>query len=234
MIFSGKDARYIGRVLRLKRGDKIVGFDGKGNEYVGTIAIMSPRRVEAVIEEERTLLKKYSARVGLAQAVIKSSGTDRLLRPAVELGISDFYPLRTSRTVVKPGKDQDKKLARWGKIALDAVRQSGRVVAPVIHPFRDWKGALCLVSEFDLCLLPWERETEKTLREVFGAYPPGKLPGSVLVVIGPEGGFTEREVQTAVDAGFRTVSLSPATLRANTAALTALSCVQYELNPGGA
>lgn len=230
MIFQGDEARHISRVLRLKRGESIVGFDGQGNEYAGTIAIISSRHVEAVITEEISRPPASFLRLGLAPAVIKGTGVDDLLRRAVEIGISDFYPLQTSRTVVRPGKKREKKEERWKNITLDAVRQSGRRRVPVIHPFRDWKGLLCLVSEFDLCLLPWAKEKERGIKEVLSSFLPDSLPASVLAVIGPEGGFTEREVETAVKAGFRPVGLGPATLRSATAGLAALACVQYQFS----
>ena len=228
MIFEGEEARHISRVLRLKRGERITGFDGRGREYIGTIAIIAPRHVEAVITEKKVAPKKLSLRVGLSPAVIKGAGLDDLLRRAVEIGISDFYPLLTSRTVVQPGKKREKREQRWKKIVRDAVRQSGRSRIPVVHPFRDWKGVLCLVSEFDLCLLPWEKEKKNGIKDLLSSSASSPLPASILVVIGPEGGFTDREVEAAVRAGFKTVSLGPATLRSATAALAALTCVHYQ------
>ena len=232
MVFLGKDARYICKVLRLRRGDVIIGFDGGGMEYTGTIAILSPKRVEAVITGSTHTNDSPSSRVALAQALLKGSGLDSVIRQATELGISDFYPLATRYCIPKVKKEGEKRLERWRKISVDAVRQSGRTANPVIHPVRGWQGFLSMAGEFDLSLLPWEREKKRSLKSVLTGLTDQKRPGRILIAIGPEGGFTDMEVEEAVKAGFRTVSLGVRILRATTAGIATIACVQYELGEG--
>ena len=229
MVFLGKDARYIHKVLRLRRGDVIIGFDGGGVEYTGMIAILSPKRVEAVITGSAHVDELPSCRVALAQALLKGGGLDGVIRQATELGISEFYPLATRYCIPRVKKDGEKRLERWRKIAIDAVRQSGRTENPVIHPVRGWREFLLLADEFDLSLLPWEGEKDRTLKSVLAGIMDGRRPGRILIAIGAEGGFTDTEVEEAVQAGFRAVSLGKSVLRATTAGIATVACVQYEL-----
>ncbi len=234
MIFSGKDARYICKVLRLQRGAEIVGFDGSGTEHIGTIAVLSTRRVEAIITASTVTKSAVSPfRLVLAQALLKGGNLDGVIRQATEIGISDFFPLATRYTIPRVRKAGEKRLERWTKIAVDAARQSGRKVNPVIHPVRGWGELLSLVPEFDLCLLPWEKERTRTLKDALIGHKGKKMPASILIAIGPEGGFSDDEAGEAAIAGFRTVSLGGNILRGATAGVVAVACVQYELGYEG-
>ncbi len=231
MIFTGPDARYIVSSLRLKRGTEIVGFDGGGMEYTGTIAILSPRRVEAVISGTSVSTEAPSLRIALAQSLLKGRGLDGVLRQATELGISEFIPLATRYTIPRLFQEGEKRRQRWARIAADASRQSGRKINPVVHPVENWKDFLARAREYDLSLLPWEKEQEKSLKEVTARLTGGG-PARILVAIGPEGGFTEIEAAEAVEAGFLAVSLGPRILRATTAGVAAVAFLQIALGEG--
>ena len=231
MVFSGPDARYICRVLRLPRGAEIVGFDGLGTEYTGTIAILSPRRVEAVISGSSVSAPAPRLRIALAQSLLKGKGLDGVIRQAAELGISEFFPLATRYTIPKFISEGEKRRQRWLKIAVDASRQSGRKFTPAVHPVQGWKEFLSRAVEYDLALLPWEREGERSLKEAAGRL--SGTPARVLVAIGPEGGFTEPEAAEAAAAGFVVVSLGPGILRATTAGIAAVAYLQIALGEAG-
>lgn len=230
MVFKGDDARYICRVLRLKRGEGIIAFDGQGNEYAGTIGILSPRRVEAIIMEvsQKTPTRPY--RVALAQSLLKGAALELVLRQTTEAGISDFYPFSSARSVAGGFLRARGKQERWRKIVVDAVRQSGQDIVPAVHQLRDWKELLQLAGEYDLCLLPWEGEKAKSLK---AALEEAGSPEKILVAIGPEGGFADSEVAEAAGAGFMPVNLGPSIYRASTAGLATISAVHYHFQPAG-
>jgi len=232
IVFTGKDAHYMRKVLRVKRGESICAFDGQGVEYSATVGIISPRRVEAIISgvERKGPVRAY--RVALAQAVVKGSGLDLVVRQASEVGISEFFPLITRHCMGKMGRSLERKGERWEKIATAATRQSGQNFTPRIHPLLRWKEFLPLCSQYDLCLLPWEKEQEKRLKTVLKKCSLSSPPGKIMILIGPEGGFSESEVAEAIAAGFQPVSLGPATLRAITAGVVAVSNVHYHCQKG--
>lgn len=229
MIFTGADARYIASALRLKRGEEIVGFDGGGAEYTGTIAILSPKRVEAVISRTSVTEESPPLRIALAQSLIKGGALDNVLRQATELGISEFIPLASRYTIPKLFQESEKRRRRWERIAADASRQSGRKIIPVVHPVENWREFLIRAGDYDLALLPWEKEKERSLREAVAPLAGGDRSVRILVAIGPEGGFAENEAEEAVAAGFLAVSLGPRILRAATAGVAAVAYLQLAL-----
>ena len=226
VIFEGKDAHYISRVLRLRRGEEIVVFSGDGAEYAATIGILSPRRVEAIVTGVSRAKAARPYRVALAQAFLKGHGLDEAVRQCVEVGLADFYPLVTARCVGEVGR-WEKKEKRLAGIAADACRQSGQSLLPVVHPPLSWNNLLALTSEFALRLLPWEGEKETSLKAALRAFTPQSPPNGILAAIGPEGGFTEEEVAQARAAGFASVRLGPSILRAVTAGVSVLSAIHY-------
>ncbi len=229
MVFTGKDARYISRSLRLRRGMEIVGFDGGGMEYTGTIAIISPRRVEAVISGSSALAEAPAFRIALAQSLLKGRGLDTVLRQATELGIWEFIPLATRYTIPRLIQEGEKRRQRWVRIAADASRQSGRKINPVVHPVEQWKDFLSRAGQYDLALLSWEKEAQRPLKDAVARFSRGGSPARILVAIGPEGGFTDSEAAEAVEAGFLAVSLGPRILRAATAGVAAAAYLQLAL-----
>jgi 16S rRNA (uracil1498-N3)-methyltransferase len=233
MVFTGKDARYISRVLRLPRGAEIVGFDGSGTEYTGTVAILSPKRVEAVISRTAVSEEAPALRIGLAQSLLKGKGLDGVVRQVTELGIAEFFPLATRYTIPKLFSEGEKRRQRWLRIAVDASRQSGRKITPAVHPVQNWKEFLIRTGEYDLALLPWEKEGDRSLPAAAARLSESGRPARILVAIGPEGGFTESEAAEAVEAGFITVSLGPGILRATTAGVAAVAYLQLAWGEGG-
>ena len=231
IIFLGRDAHYIRNVLRMRRGEAILAFDGRGNEYSAVIGIISSRRVEAVIRSRERKETRRPYRLALAQAILKGSASDLVVRQASEVGISDFYPLITRRSLGGVSRGLLRKVQRWEKIAIDAARQSGESSVPRIHTLLRWEELLLLNAGYQLSLLPWERE-KKSLKEVLQLYPSSPPPEKILVLVGPEGGFSQPEVEEAVKAGFQTVSLGPNILRSSTAGVVAVALIHYHFQPG--
>jgi len=228
VVFEGKDAHYIERVLRLRRGEEIVVFSGEGTEYTAIIGILSPRRVEAIVTAVSRAPSARSLRLALAQSFLKGRDFEAAVRQAMEIGFSDLYPLSSSRCVGEL-KRWEKKEKRIAAIIADACRQSGQSVLPVVHPPLSWNNLLTLATEFDLCLLPWEGEKEKSLKAALCAPLPAGVPRGILAAIGPEGGFTAEEVALARAAGFVPVRLGTGILRAATAGPVTLAMISYHL-----
>ena len=219
---KGSDAHHINDVLRLRKGDWLVLSDGKGNSYRATLVSAGKKAVEARITEE--IRRKAGALPPcLAFAVIKHDRSEWIIQKAVELGCRHIIPYYCNRTIPK-FKSADKKIDRWRDIAAGAAKQSGLFFLPQIDQPAQF-GKLCgRLSQYSKTLLFWEGEQKTGLRDALHGLRP-----EILVVVGPEGGFDSSEIDNAVAAGATTVSLGQQILRVETAALTALAIVQYEL-----
>jgi 16S rRNA (uracil1498-N3)-methyltransferase len=221
IVLTGTDASHICTVLRLQTGDKIQVLDGKGSLYVVRLADIKNKLVKGEIISSEKVNTESSLTIHLGQSLIKGNKFDVVLRKSVELGVKTITPLMTERTVVK--SDGNKKIARWQKIAEESCKQCGRSSIPkVSENIIKLDVFFQQGSDADLKLMFWELESEKGLKDI----NPEKTPSSVSILIGPEGGFTIEEVETARSHGFQTVSLGPRILRAETAPLVVLSLLQ--------
>jgi 16S rRNA (uracil1498-N3)-methyltransferase len=220
----GEDVRHIRTVLRKGPGDLLTLLDGQGGEYTVRITTIERSKIDAEIigRRERTTASPV---VILGQGLPKSDKMDWIVQKATELGVSAIVPLVTERTIVKI-KDEEKRVARWQKICREAAMQSDRPDIPMveaIRPFGEFVGPLA-PGPRTLLLFPWEEGTQPikmVLRRTQGIE-------KVVVLIGPEGGFSQAEVDLAKKKGFHLVSLGPNILRTETAAVAVLSMVLYE------
>lgn len=220
---SGEDVRHIAVVLRMKPGEKLLLCDGQGTEYTAVILSLERSSIATEIlgEAHHDL---PSPRIILAQGLPKSDKMDFIVQKATELGVAGIIPLVTERTVLKL-RDEEKRISRWQKIAREAAMQSSRLDIPSVEQIRGYADFLRAPLPADtLFLLPWEEGTEP-IKNVLKRYPHAM---SVLVLIGPEGGFSVREAGLAKDKGFHLVSLGRTILRTETAAVAALTMVGYE------
>ena len=220
----GDDVRHIRTVLRKGPGDLLTLLDGQGREYTVRITMMEGSKIDTEIIERKDRAIASPA-VILGQGLPKSDKMDWIVQKATELGVSSIVPLVTERTIVKI-KDEEKRVARWQKICREAAMQSDRLDIPKVNKVRSFGE---FVRQLDtgpqtLLLLPWEEGTEP-VKEVLR-----RMPGmeKVVVLIGPEGGFSKTEADRAKDKGFHLVSLGPNILRTETAAVAVLSMVLYE------
>jgi 16S rRNA (uracil1498-N3)-methyltransferase len=225
---SGEDVRHIVRVLRMKTGDELLLCDGKGAEYSVKIAQVNKSEITAEVTARSKREIRYPL-ITLGQGLPKSDKMDWIVQKATELGVANIIPLITERTIVKV-KDEEKRVARWQKIAREAAMQSNRPDIPVvgvIRPFRDFLMTLD-PGPLTLFLLPWEEGTEP-IKNILHRMSGMK---QVIVLIGPEGGFSVSEAEAAHGKGFHLLSLGPNILRTETAAITALSMIGYEFFDG--
>jgi 16S rRNA (uracil1498-N3)-methyltransferase len=216
---EGEEARHISRVLRKQPGDMIWVVDGAGKAFEVVIRLVAPEMVECEIQFEHHHLHEPDIDVTLAVAQLKNpSRMDWIIEKATELGVRTIIPLQTERTIARSPKED-----RWNNIALAAMKQSGRCILPKIGPPTELEMVIANSTDYDMKLIPYER-TDHVLF-ISEALKHRKPPRSALILIGPEGGFTNDEVLLAEKAEFTQVSLGRRRLRTETAAIVALSWV---------
>ena len=223
---TGEDVRHIGAVLRMKPGDRLLVCDGAGTDYTVSIAQVGKAEIRTEITE-RTAREITSPRIVLGQGLPKSDKMDWIVQKATELGVAAIAPLVTERTIVKV-RDEEKRVSRWRKIAREAAMQSDRPDIPqvkTIHSFSEFIRTL-LPGPQTLFLFPWEEGTEP-VKNVLRRHLDAK---HIVVLIGPEGGFSQAEADAAEEKGFHLVSLGSNILRTETAAVAVLSMIGYELH----
>ena len=221
--FAPDDAHKLATVLRKRTGDRVQVVDSGGIAYAATLDV-NGRAVGATLGERLDPADVETAlAVTIAQAVPKGHKMDLVVEKATELGAYAIVPVRSARVI---GHDTSPaKVERWRRIAKSAAQQSGRVRVPEVADVHDWDALLAKFTRYDRVYVPWELAEPAPLRDVFE----GDLAGanSVLVVIGPEGGFAADEVARARDAGAHAISLGRRILRTETAALVVLSAMLY-------
>jgi len=222
---EGDEVRHIRRVLRLKAGDEIIVFDGSGKEYEGTIVEERPFSVVIRIQNIFSSKRESHLEITLAQSLLKGEKMDYLIQKTTELGVKEIVPFFSSRSVPLLEKSgRLKRHHRWERIAIEASKQCGRGVVPKIDPLQGYSEMLKSVSPDSLRLIFWEREGTN-LKEVLGKSIGKK---EVFFIIGPEGGFSQEEIEEANKAEFLRVTLGRRILRAETASLCFLSILQYD------
>ena len=222
---EGDEVRHIRKVLRLKRGDEIVVFNGSGKEYGGTIVEEGPSSVVITIQNIFSSKTESQLEITLAQSLLKGDKMDYLIQKATELGAKEIIPFFSSRSVPLLEKSRRlKRYHRWERIAVEASKQCGRGVVLKIEPLQDYSEILTTASPDSLRLILWEREGVR-LKE---ALERSKEKTKIFFIIGPEGGLSEEEVDQAKRNGFTPVTLGRRILRSETASLCLVSILQYE------
>jgi len=231
---SGSDVHYLRDVLRMKMGDQLELLDGAGKVYLVKILKIEKEKISCEILSSYQQDSELKVKVTLAQALPKANKMDFVVEKCTELGVGRIIPMLTERTIAKKAK-----LDRWRRLAKEAAEQSGRAVIPEISDLISFEEVLKTKNQFDLALIPWELEKEKTLKQALKDFlispsPNLQIPVSqspnILVAIGPEGGFSQREIERAKSAGFVSVSLGKTILRTETAGLMVLSALIYEFD----
>ena len=213
------NSTHLIRVLRLTNGDPIDVFDGNGNEYSAVLCDVQKKSASFQVNELIRQEPQQALSLHLGQVVSKGDRMDFTIQKATELGITDITPLWSERCEVRLKGDRlEKKMVHWQNIAISACQQSGRCKIPVIHPPMDY--------------LDWAKNTNADIRLLLHPHQQQPLsqyeqPHSVALLIGPEGGFSEDEVEYAINTGFTGLRLGPRILRTETASLAALSVLQY-------
>lgn len=227
---TGEDVKHIRNVLRSVPGDKLELCDGNGTDFEVTVETVEKERLVTVIDRFMPNRTESPLNITLFQGIPKADKMDFILQKCVELGVNRIVPVITARTVVRfdSPKDASAKAARWQRIALEAAKQCDRGVIPAVTEPVRLADALKLAAESQLRLIPYEEETEGSLRHLLENAKAQQIR-RISVLIGPEGGFAPDEVSKAVESGFVSVTLGPRILRTETAGIAVVSILGYEL-----
>ena len=228
-------AHHISSVLRLTSGSQIILFNGQGISAKAKLRLAQNDNLQAEITDIQRAQTKPSVKLILAQALLNSSKFSEVLQKCTELGVHSIIPFTCNRSVPYLKNDQlAKKAARWQKIIIEAARQSERDIPPPIEPLTRWADLLkhlnapAQSSGNTLKLIAAARETRPLKNALRGAAG----YDSLMLLIGPEGGFTEAELMQTADSGFIPISLSTNILRTETAGPAALAMIAYHLSKG--
>jgi 16S rRNA (uracil1498-N3)-methyltransferase len=225
---TGDDVNHICNVLRMKKGETILVSCGDEWEYTCSISSLTEDEVVADVTDAQKPGKELASRIYLFQCLPKSDKMETVIQKAVELGAYEVVPVSSKRCIVKLDRKRAKqKVTRWNGIAESAAKQAKRMIIPEVHEIMTFRDALAMAQEMDVKLIPYEMENGMSrTRELLGAITCGQ---SIAVLIGPEGGFEEAEVELAKEAGFSSVTLGKRILRTETAGMTVLSILMYLL-----
>lgn len=207
-------------VLRVKNTEEIVLFNGNGKAYPALPEVLEKRRTSVRILREEATDNESPLNITLVQAVSAAERMDFTLQKSVELGVAEIRPVISERCVVRlSGERAEKRVARWQEIVVSACEQSGRNIVPKVLPLTTYAQALQQLPQ----------ETTKLLMSLNRAQKLSDVrpqSGKVVFMVGPEGGWTEKEEQQAFDAGFQSVTLGKRVLRTETTSLAAIAAMQ--------
>jgi RNA methyltransferase, rsmE family len=207
-------------VLRVKNTEEIVLFNGNGKAYPALPEVLEKRRASVRILREEATDNESPLNITLVQAVSAAERMDFTLQKSVELGVAEIRPVISERCVVRlSGERAEKRVARWQEIVVSACEQSGRNIVPKVLPLTTYAQALQQLPQ----------ETSKLLMSLNRAQKLSDVQpqsSKVVFMVGPEGGWTEKEEQQAFDAGFQSVTLGKRVLRTETASLAAIAAMQ--------
>ncbi len=215
---TAEQRHYLLSVLRLRAGDRLIVLNGLGPAWVGELT----ETEEIQLIESQHLQTECPIPVKLVAALPKN-GFDEVVRCCTELGVTQIYPVISERTILKPSEN---KLKRWRKIATEAAEQSERAIVPKIETPQPFLTLLETLSP-EQTYLCGAREKSLHLLDAL----PKTLPPEITVLIGPEGGWTETEIQKAIAKNIPVVSLGSSILRAVTASITAIALVNSYCRP---
>ena len=233
VVITGNDVNHIKNVLRMQPGEEIAVSNGEdGKEYRCGIEELYEDEIICTLRFVKEDGVELPSKIYLFQGLPKADKMELIVQKAVELGIYEIIPVSTKRAVVKLDEKKAKsKIARWQTISEAAAKQSKRRIVPQIHTVMSFKEAVAYAKDMQIKLIPYElaEGMEKT-REIIGSLKPGQ---DIAIFIGPEGGFEENEIQTALDNGIEPITLGKRILRTETAGFTILSWIMYQLEGMG-
>lgn len=228
----GEDVKHIYKVLRVKPGEKVVVNNLESEEFLGEVEEVNKQEVSIKILERLDVNNESNLNITLFQGMPKAAKMDLIVQKCVELGVSEIIPTITDRVDVKL-KGEFKKLDRLNKIALEACKQSKRTVIPQVLEPMDFKEVLEKIDQLDLMVIPYENATGYGIRDMVNSIEDKDSIKNVGIMVGPEGGFEESEIEALKEKGAHIVTLGPRILRTETAGFTCISLIQYELGDLG-
>lgn len=224
-VISGQDARHIFRVLRLKTGNLIHLTDGKGMDYEGKILALGPERVEIYLTSRNPSTTESNLNLTVCCGMLKDKKMDLVIKYLTQLGINEWIPFFCERAIPTPdSKRLQKRVQRWETIARESIKQCRRSCLVSIQAPRSLQEILDLSVDFHQKIAFWEKSSH-----ALASLSPASVNSRTILLIGPEGGFTDQEINQAESKGFTAYSLGPRILRAETAAISATTLIQHIL-----
>lgn len=231
LILTGSEAHHCRDVLRLKPGDKVVVFDGRGRELTAEITSAGASLIQLrKLHEAQT--PPLRCRITLGQAIPKGKNMDLIVQKAVEIGAGEIAPILSDRTVVRLDEESaTSKQTKWQTVAIEAAKQCGQNWLPRVQTPQTLSQFFQEHRRFDLQLIGSLQSDAVHLKKILSEYSAehGDRPASVLMLVGPEGDFTPAELSLARSQGCRPITLGPIVLRVETASIYCLSVLSYEL-----
>lgn len=218
---SLEDRHHIVNVMRMKVGEEIE-IVCQRKLFIAKIITLGKEVVTEIISEE-VIKENKKPTVIIAQAILKEQKMDYILQKTTEIGIDTIIPITTERTLIKPDKKEDTKIARWQRIVKEASEQSKRLTIPTIDKIANLDYLISL--KFDKKYICSVNEKNKTIKSILQKVD---INDTILFVIGPEGGFSEKEEEKLLKNGFLAISLGNNVLRSETASSFILSVIEYE------
>lgn len=228
-ITDKNDLHHMRRVLRLGAGDKVDISDGEEWEYEAVIEEAGEQKAVLVILDKHKFAREPEIQINLYQGIPKGSKMEEIIQKSVELGVYGITPVFMERTVVVDKGNFGKKLERWQKISDEAVKQCRRGIVPKIEKPLTFEQMTAGLDEYDLVVFPYENEEYRTIKDCLREIPQGAKPKKAAVIIGPEGGFSDKEAEMLAERDIKGVSLGKTILRTETAGPAAIAMIMYEL-----
>jgi 16S rRNA (uracil1498-N3)-methyltransferase len=222
---KGQDAKHICQVLRLATGDTIQITNGKGKDFTAEIYSIKKDSVELDIIDEHKSLTESHIDITLCTGMLKDKKMDLVIKHVTQLGIYKWVPFFCERSIPTPdAKRLEKRHKRWEIIAQESLKQCQRSRLPIISSPLNYKDMLEIARPYDAKIAFWEKATQK-----LGSLERTGPIKKVIILIGPEGGFSETEIVLAKEKGFCSYSLGPRILRAETASISSCTLIQHLL-----
>lgn len=234
IIILGQDVNHIKKVLRAKIGDELqICNSQNGENFLCKIDNLEEEKIICQIKEKIQEQVESNIEVTIFQGLPKADKMEYIIQKSVELGVYDITPVEMKRCVVKLNeKDKSKKIERWQKISEVAAKQCGRDIIPQINNIINIKNICNLIQKYDMVLVAYENEEKNTLKEQLENIKKqnnSKSKVKIGIIIGPEGGLEEKDVETLKENGAKVITLGRRILRTETVALNVLSIIMYEL-----
>ena len=227
----GNDVNHIKNVLRKKKGDQITICNSDISvDYLCEIVKLEEEAIKCKIIKELATNSESNIKVTILQGLPKADKMELVIQKAVELGAYDITPVEMKRCVVKlTEKDKIKKLQRWQKIAEVAAKQSGRNRIPPINEIKSLRNICNLCQEYDIVIVAYENEKDNKLKQELEKLKTKQTENlKMAILIGPEGGIDNSEIELLKEKGAKIVTLGNRILRTETVALSVLSIIMYE------
>ncbi len=227
---DSEDIHHLRKVLRLRIGDEVDISDGAAWEYRARIDEIEGEQIRLVILDKQKFAREPKIHVTLYQGIPKSTKMEGIIQKTVELGIYEIVPVFMERTVVVDKGNFGKKLSRWQKISDEAVKQCKRGMIPEVREAMNFGAMIADLKTKELIIFPYENEELRTIKDCLEEVADReKQPTDIAIIIGPEGGFSDKEAALLDEAGAVRVSLGKTILRTETAGPAALAMTMYAL-----